>query len=145
MDYSQSFSISAAGMALERTRVDVASLNLANANTVQTPDGAGYRPMRVVARAAGASVQFAELVDGTGTNLAGAGTLVTLEPADTTSRQVYEPGHPYADQSGFVHYAGVDTPAEMVTLMTAIRSYEANVAAMNATRHMALKALEIGG
>jgi flagellar basal-body rod protein FlgC len=53
--------------------------------------------------------------------------------------------HPYADSHGYVRYAGVDTAAEMVTMMSAIRAYEANVAAMNTTRQMVLKALEIGG
>ena len=50
MDYSQAFAISASGMTLERTRVEVASLNLANANTVAGPDGKTYQPLRVVAR-----------------------------------------------------------------------------------------------
>ena len=49
MDYSRAFAISSAGMAVERTRVEVAALNLANANTVQTADGARFQPVRVVA------------------------------------------------------------------------------------------------
>ena len=52
MDYNQSFAISASGMTIERTRVEVAALNLANANTVAGPDGSVYRPLRVVAQAA---------------------------------------------------------------------------------------------
>jgi flagellar basal-body rod protein FlgC len=58
---------------------------------------------------------------------------------------VHEPGHPLADEKGFVSYPGVDPAMEMVTLLDATRAYEANVAAMNMARAMSLKALEIGG
>ena len=144
MDYRQVFAISAAGMDLERRRVDVATLNLANANTVQGADGSGYQPMRVVARSMAAMPgSFARIVGAHAAN--GAGALVTVEPLQVAPRQAYEPGHPYADERGFVRYAGVDTATEMVTMMSAIRSYEANVAALNTTRQMAVKALEIGG
>lgn len=135
MDYTQAFAISASGMTLERTRVEVAALNLANANTVAGPNGAVYHPLRVVARAG-----FADAVT-QGLNA----TTVQIEPTQQEPRMVYEPGHPMANARGFVTYAGVDTASEMVTLMSATRSYEANVAAMNTARSLALKALEIGG
>jgi flagellar basal-body rod protein FlgC len=138
MDFSRSFAVSAAGMQLERTRLDVAALNLANANTVLGADGQGYRPMRVVARHA---VPFASLVAGAND----AGQLVSVEPAEQPPRDVYEPGHPLADARGMVHYAGVDAAAEMMTIMSAMRSYEANVAALAAARTMAQKTLDIGG
>jgi flagellar basal-body rod protein FlgC len=145
MDYRNVFAISAAGMDLERQRVDVATLNLANANTVQAPNGSGYQPMRVVARSLAALPgQFAGLVAGRG-GVNAAGATVTIEPLDVAPRQSYDPGHPYADEHGFVRYAPVDTATEMITMMSAIRSYEANVAAMNTSRQMAVKALEIGG
>jgi flagellar basal-body rod protein FlgC len=152
MDYFQAFAISAAGMTLERTRVDVAALNLANANTVQTADGVGYQPMRVVARVGGettlgATPLFAQQVErGLAGDLAGL-TLpqASIEPALVGPRQVYEPSNPFADGKGFVRYPGVDTAAEMVTMMGALRAYEANVAAMNTSRTMLLKALDIGG
>lgn len=147
MDYQQTFAISAAGMDIERKRVDVATMNLANANTVQGPDGTGFQPMHVVARnVTGAAASFPAMVGALARKEANAaGAVVTVEPLEVGSREVYEPGHPYADERGFVRYAGVDTAGEMVTMTSAIRSYEANVAAMNTTRQMALKALEIGG
>lgn len=136
MDYTQAFAISASGMTLERTRVEVASLNLANANTVAGVDGKLFQPMRVVARSS-----FSDAVS----HGLSANASVTLEPTQQPPRMSYEPGHPMADARGFVAYAGVDTASEMVTMMSAMRSYEANVAAMNTARNMALKALEIGG
>jgi flagellar basal-body rod protein FlgC len=147
MDYRQVFAVSAAGMDLERRRVDVATLNLANANTVQGADGQGYRPMRVVARSMGTMPgTFARIVGSQAMDAVnGAGAVVTVEPLEVAARQAYEPGHPAADERGFVRYTGVDTATEMVTMMSAIRSYEANVAAMNTTRQMTVKALEIGG
>ncbi|MBE7367196.1 flagellar basal body rod protein FlgC [Ramlibacter pallidus] len=141
MDYLRSFAISAAGMSAERTRVEVAAANLANANTVQDPSGLGYQPMRAVARAAQGQA-FTELVSGglEGAVLPG----VSVEPLATGPRLVHEPGHPLANGQGFVAYPGVDPATEMVTLMSATRAYEANVAAMNTARALALKALEIG-
>jgi len=131
MDYQQIFAVSAAGMNAERTRVDVAALNLANAHTVGGAGHPAYQPMQVVLRSGGAS--FGSLV------------AATVEANQAAPQQVYEPNHPDADAHGFVSYPGVDSATEMVNIMSAMRSYEANVAAMNATRTLALKALEIGG
>jgi flagellar basal-body rod protein FlgC len=151
MNYARTFAISAAGMATERMRVDAAALNLANANTVQTPDGTAFQPVQVIARAVqlgGAAAGFPDRID-EGLALAGDQGLgvpvASLEPSGAAPRSVYEPGHPFADAKGFVNYPGVDTATEMVGLMTAMRAYEANVAAMNTARALALKALEIGG
>ncbi|SHN18070.1 flagellar basal-body rod protein FlgC [Duganella sacchari] len=144
MDYSQSFAISAAGMQIERSRVDVAALNLANANTVVGADGQGYHPMRVLARHVGLhGASFASLLALGQSNAAG--SVVSVEPSEQAPREVYEPGNPLANARGVVTYAGVDAAAEMTTIMAAMRSYEANVAAMNAARSMALKTLDIGG
>lgn len=138
MDPSQSFAISAAGMRVERTRVEVASLNLANANAAQQIGGPGYQPQQVVAR----SASFASIVSGS----VQAALLpeFSVEPRNSRPRMVHEPGHPLADDRGFVAYPGVDPATEMVTLMSAMRAYEANVAAMNTARALALKTLEIG-
>jgi flagellar basal-body rod protein FlgC len=148
MNYLDSFAISAAGMAVERTRVDVAALNLANANTVQTAGGTSYQPARVVARtgsAGGAAVSFADQVE-QGLGLSSVDLpMASVEPTLAAPRLVYDPSHPFADARGFVTYPGIDAATEMVSLMTALRAYEANVAALNATRTLALRALDIGG
>jgi flagellar basal-body rod protein FlgC len=70
---------------------------------------------------------------------------VSIVPSNAAPRRVYEPGNPLADAKGYVSYAGVDNAGEMVTMMSAMRSYEANVAAMNMSKTLALKALNIGG
>lgn len=139
MGYPNSFAISALGMDIERLRVDVAAMNLANANVAVGAAGEGYRPMQVVARstaAPGFSAQFDQWMQS---------PAVSVEPTLRAPRQVLEPGHPMADDKGFVSYPAVDHTAEMMTMMTAMRAYEANVAAMNMSRAMAMKALDIGG
>jgi flagellar basal-body rod protein FlgC len=153
MDFSKTFAISAAGMAVERTRVEVAALNLANANTVQGPEGQSFQPLRVIARSALAggseaspAAFFEQVAQGLGgAELAGLLPEVLVEPDGAAPRRVLEPGNPLADEKGFVAYPGVDAATEMVNLMAATRAYEANVAAMNSARALALKTLEIGG
>lgn len=143
MDYQNAFAISAAGMAAEKLRVDVAALNLANANSPLSANGAGYQPLRVMAstRAVPIARSFEALVEH---GLAAAPTL-SVAPYRAPVRRVYEPGHPQANMEGFVSYPGVDTLTEMMTLMVASRAYEADVAAFNAAKAIAMKALEIGG
>ena len=141
MDYSQGFAISAIGMNIERARVDVAALNLANDNTVQGVGGVSYRPLRVVVDPSA----FGAMV-GAGADMATqSAPPVRIVPTEVSPRRVYEPAHPMADERGFVSYAGVDMATEMVSLMSATRAYEANVAAMNTSRTLALRALDIGG
>lgn len=137
MDYFPSAAISAAGMTVERTRLEIASLNLAHAHTVQA-GGPPYQPLRAVARAAGFAGQLAA------TASAPFLPAVTVEAMPAPPRLVHEPGHPAADPRGFVAYPRIDAATEMVTLMTALRSYEANVAAMNTARVLALRTLDIG-
>lgn len=149
MDYQQSFAVSAVGMSLERMRVDVSTLNLANASTVTGANGTAFQPMRVVSYAQTPQMATSVAADGNAFNAlidrALAAPAAWVEPTTTPARRAFEPGHPYADAQGFVAYPGVDTATEMMTMMAATRAYEANVAALTMARSMALKALEIGG
>lgn len=140
MDYNAAFQISASGMAVEKLRLDVTAANIANMNNAATNAAQAYRPLRVVSQAA--PLSFGEQFD----QLSGGGVQVlAVEPQAVAPRMVYEPGHPYADAKGMVAYPGVNHTAEMVNLNTALRAYEANVAAMNAAKTMAARALDIGG
>jgi flagellar basal-body rod protein FlgC len=148
MDYSSAFAISAAGMAAERLRVEVAALNLANANTVSTAESGGYQPMRVVTRAE--EVMAPSFADRFSRGLDELGVASLRLPVATVERTgavpltVHDPGHPLADERGDIRHPGVDAATEMVTLMSAMRAYEASVAALNTTRTLVLKTLEIG-
>lgn len=142
MNYFQTFAISSAGMDIERARLDVAALNLANVNTATAPGTVGYRPLKVVAKASslyGAS--FKNTFDVEVANFPKA----SIETMTNPVKLVFEPDHPMADKKGFVSYPAIDNATEMMTIMSAMRAYEANVAVMTAARTMAVKALDIGG
>lgn len=142
MDTFGIFDISAAGMNLERLRLETSATNLANAQTTSGPDGVRYRPMQVVAQPN--ALSFEQVFGG----LVRSGTEplhnVEVRALETAVRRVYEPGHPHADDQGFVSYPDVNPVSEMVNLVSITRSYEANVRVMNAAKSMALKALDIG-
>jgi flagellar basal-body rod protein FlgC len=138
MDLTTVFEVSAAGMSLQRLRLDVAAANLANAQT-SAVDGVGYQPLQVVAHAP-LTAPFAQWL-----------SAAQLRPADvrvvesaSVPRLVYEPGHPDADARGYVAYPDVSPVSEMVRLMEISRAYEANVRALNLAKAMAVRALEIG-
>ena len=142
MDYSAGFQISASGMAVEKMRLDVIAANIANMHSAGTSAGQVFRPLRVVSEQVPLtfSHEFGRLYAAKG-----GARVATVEPQQVAPRMVYEPGHPYADTKGFVAYPGVNHTSEMMNLNTALRAYEANIAAMNAAKTMAARALEIGG
>lgn len=142
MDYFAAFDISASGLVAEKTKLDTVSLNLANANTTRGTDGATYRPLRVITAsrapetAASRQVNFSDYLSGV--------HVVDIQPVNVKPRLVLDPGHPDADEKGFVEYPNVNPVSEMVTMIEATRAYEANVRAINAAKSMALSALDIG-
>ncbi|MGD8560458.1 MAG: flagellar basal body rod protein FlgC [Gammaproteobacteria bacterium] len=142
MDYLASFDISASGMAVEKMRLDVMALNLANANSTRVNGGGIYKPLKVISAATTASFD-SEMVKQGFADIAGA-QIVDIRPVDTEPRLVFDPNHPDANEKGYVSYPNVNPVSEMVTLIEATRAYEANVKAMNAAKSMALRALEIG-
>jgi flagellar basal-body rod protein FlgC len=144
MDISSIFDISAAGMNLERQRLEVSALNLANANTTRGADGLPFTPLQVVVRSGMSPFDAVLNALNGGASLNGSGPIGEVQAADVPPRQVYEPGHPDADTNGFVSYPGVNPVSEMVRLIAVTRAYEANVRVFNAGRAMAMKALDIG-
>ena len=142
MDFLTALRISGTGLGVERTRVNLATSNLANAETTRTPNGGPYQRLDPVIQA----VPFpAELGEATG---AGANPPLQAEVqaivADTTpGRRVYSPGHPDADAEGFVVFPNVNPVHEVVNLMSASRSYEANATAIDTLKTMAQRGLDI--
>lgn len=142
MDIEQAFSISASALDAQRARLNVISSNLANVESTQTPEGGPYRRKDVVFVAAptGSFEEALQLkLEGT------QGVSVSSVIQDSRPfKRVYEPQHPNADPDGYVLYPNVNAMEEMVNMISALRSYEANVTALNATKSMAMKALDIG-
>ena len=151
MSFFSSLGVSASGMTAERLRMDVVADNLANVNTTRTPGGGPFRRRRVVfeerpeGSAGFSSVLRRAAATGTGDDFGLNGVAVArVEEDPSPPRRVYDPGHPDARPDGYVEMPNIATVTEMVDMMSATRAYEANVAAVQAAKHMAMKALEIG-
>lgn len=144
MDFSKAMSISASGLTAQRMRMNTISSNIANINTTKTPEGGPYRRKDVVFEAIPETRNFGEIV----TSLPDR-NLERVQVSDVVvdrkaPRLKYEPDHPDADPNGYVAYPDINLMEEMANMIQATRSYEANVSAMQATKDMALRALEIG-
>jgi flagellar basal-body rod protein FlgC len=141
VDLFRAIEISAAGLRAERIRVEVAAANLANMNSSSPAGVQGYRPMTAVIHASGTG--FADLIHGERQSAPVVSTEVVAQSGPSV-RTAYEPGHPNADANGLVSYPAIDHTREMLTVVTALRSYEANLAALQITKTLAAKALDIG-
>jgi len=146
MGFLDSLNISASGLTAQRLRMDVISENIANIDTTRTEDGEPYRRKYVVLSAAEKGSSFSSYLNGTEESLrTGGGVYVSQIGEDQSDfRMVYDPANVEADENGYVRKPNVDLAQEMVDMMSAYRSYEANVTAFNASKDMAVKALEIG-
>lgn len=141
MDYFNAVAISAAGMAAQKTRVEAATLNLANMHTSAPAGASGYRPVTAVIRSEAPPFSRALEIGVAPMTIAKASV---VPQTGVVTRMAYEPGHPNADAQGMVAYPAVDPTQEMMTVMTALRAYEANLAALQVTKTLAARALDIG-
>ena len=142
MDFFGSLDISASGLEAQRTRMNVIAGNLANASTTRTDEGGPYRRKEVVFKSA-AEGGFADIMSTMGKKDEAVEVAGIVED-DSPFKKVYDPGHPDAGSDGYVEMPNVSVPMEMVDLISATRSYQANLTAANAAKSMAAKALEIG-
>jgi flagellar basal-body rod protein FlgC len=145
MNFLSAMGVSSSGMSAQRFRMNIISSNIANAQTTRTPEGGPYRRRSVIFGALPAPRTFEEELRS------------QVKPHEPLHAKVlgvavderppvlkYDPSHPDSNEEGYVAMPNVDPTEEMVNLMLATRSYQANVAAFNATKNMALRALEIG-
>jgi flagellar basal-body rod protein FlgC len=138
--------ISASALTAQRLRMDVTAENLANAQTTKGADGQPYRRKEVVLQeiaSGGFGSQLATAM-GAGANAPAGGVEATgIVQDQTAGKLVYDPGNPDANAQGYVQMPNVDTVTEMTDLIDAQRAYEANVTAMNATKQMFTKTLDL--
>lgn len=127
MTLSQAMRASSSGLAAERFRMDVISTNIANANSIRTRDKDAYHRQMVVLTGDQNGVRIERLMQ---------------DPREL--RKEHDPGNPFADAEGFVYYSNVQPISEMVDMIGATRSYEANVAAFKSAKGMLRSALSIG-
>jgi len=146
MSFFNVMDISASALTAQRKRMDVITQNMSNMNTTRTADGTPYRRRVVVMKeASGFKTSFSTFFNGARDSFIGRGVIVSEIVEDPSDfRLEYDPNHPDAGADGYVRYPNVDQVKEMVDMIAATRAYEANVTAINATKAMAVKALEIG-
>ena len=145
MNFLTAMETSSSGLAAQRFRINILSTNIANSQTTRTPEGGPYRRRDVVFGALPAQRSFEEelrahVTPDTPLHAKVLGVVIDQRPPILK----YDPSHPDSNEEGYVAFPNVNPMEEMVNLMLASRSYEANVAAFNATKSMAIKALEIG-
>lgn len=140
MDVAASLAISSSALQAQRLRMDVIAANLANAQSTRSPEGGPYKRRDVILEATPGG-RFDDIL---GAEAGGSVRVSRVVEDDKPPRVVFDPGHPDADAKGYVAYPNVNPITEMVDLMAATRAYEANVAAVNATKRVLEAALSIG-
>ena len=167
MSFFNSMNISASGLTAQRLRMDVISQNIANATTTRTAHGGPYQrrvalfesvPSRTFDTHLDEAFAFNPIdrtlnrtfpgtveMEPRGRQTSGGGVRVSGIDTDTTTGPlVYDPNHPHANEAGYVEMPNVNIVVEMVNMMSASRSYEANMTAINTTRAMITRTLELG-
>jgi flagellar basal-body rod protein FlgC len=140
MSLFASLSVSASGMAAQRTRAALLVENIANSETTRTPEGGPYRRKDAVFSTSSVGSEFASELESqmqTGVRVSS----ISVDQRDP--EQQYAPGHPDADANGYVSIPRMNPAEDMVDLVTANRGYQANVAAMSAVKDMIQKSIEL--
>ena len=136
-----SLSVSASGMAAQRTRAEVITENLANAETTRTPDGGPYRRKDVVFESGGSGSSFASVLGDA--MVPGGVSVASINVDQGDPEQRYQPGHPDADKDGYVAFPNVNPAEDMVDLLSAQRGFEGNVAAISAVKDMIQHSIDL--
>jgi flagellar basal-body rod protein FlgC len=137
--------ISASALTAQRLRMDVTAENLANAQTTRGADGQPYRRKEVVLQQipqGGFGAQLSAAM-GVGSARAGGVEVAGIVQDQTAGKMVYDPGNPDANAQGYVQMPNGDTVTEMTDLIDSSRAYEANVTAMQASKQMFAKTLDL--
>jgi flagellar basal-body rod protein FlgC len=143
MSLLSALSVSASGLAAQRTRAELIIQNLANSETTRTPEGGPYRRQDATFESAAQTSPFSavfqtEMTEGvTGVEV----SEIVQDPSEGEKR--YQPGHPDADKDGYVAYPNVNPSEDMVDLLGAQRAYAGNVSAMTAIKDMIMRSIDI--
>ncbi len=140
MSLFSSLQVSASGMAAQRARAELLVENMANAETTRTPEGGPYRRKDDVFSTEVQTSPFSAVFQN---ELANGVTVAEVVIDDREPERRYVPGHPDADANGYVAFPRMNPAEEMVDLLSASRSYQANVAAMSAVKDMISHSLDL--
>jgi len=142
MSLFSALSVGASGMAAQRARAELLVENLANAETTRTPDGGPYRRKDVVFESASTASPFSSVFDAQLNAPTGVAVSDIITDTSDPERR-YMPGHPDADQDGYVAFPHINPAEDMVDLLGSSRSYEANVAAIGAVKDMIQRSIDL--
>ncbi|MEJ2642732.1 MAG: flagellar basal body rod protein FlgC [Desulfosarcinaceae bacterium] len=144
MDFMKSLDVSAAGLNAQRIRMNLISHNLANVNTTRTAEGGPYKRKDALFETVEPPADFKEALHSRMEAYLRQVQVSEIREDNRPPIRKYDPTHPDADESGYVSLPNINVVEEMVNMMSASRSYEANVTAVKTTKDMAMTALEIG-
>ncbi|MBW2061109.1 MAG: flagellar basal body rod protein FlgC [Deltaproteobacteria bacterium] len=142
MDFITAMDISVSGLTAQRTRMNIVSMNLSNMHATRTVTGGPYRRKIPIFTATPLKGPFGRRLKGSQRKLQQV-EVTNIIQDQKDFKIIYDPSHPDANQYGYVQMPNVNLMEEMVHMLTAKRSYEANIVAINAAKNMALKSLEI--
>lgn len=142
-DFFDSLDVSASALSAERIRMNTISSNLANAQTTRTPEGGPYRRKDPVFEAQPVK-EFSHVLNGMMEVPMNKVQVTDIVSDPNPPKLVFQPDHPDANPEGYVAMPNINTMEEMVNLITASRTYEANVTAVNISKNMMNRALDIG-
>ncbi len=143
MDFFTSMNVSASALSAERTRMNLISSNLANASTTRTPEGGPYKRKDAVFAATPLQSPFTRALDSASSQGINQVQVMQIVEDQNAPRMQYDPANPDANPQGYVAMPNVNVMEEMADMLSATRSYEANVTAVQSAKSMALKTLEI--
>jgi flagellar basal-body rod protein FlgC len=144
MDFFDALNISSSGLSAQRLRMNLISANLANINTTRTKDGGPYRRQDPVFAAQSPEASFRNVLRNRQKEFLKKVSVIGVVEDTREPIKKYDPTHPDADEYGYLAMPNVNVMEEMVNMISATRSYEAGVTAIQSAKDMALKALEIG-
>jgi flagellar basal-body rod protein FlgC len=143
MSLFNAIAVSASGLEAQRTRAELITENLANADTTRTPGGGPYRRKDAVFSAEPIAQSFSSiLAEANGSSLDGV-SVNEISIDDSAPDRRYLPGHPDADAQGYVAFPHINPAEEMVDLMSASRGYQANVAAISSVKDMIARSIDL--
>ena len=150
MSFWTALRIGSSGMSAQRLRMDIISNNIANAETTRTAEGGPYKRQDVIFMPKAQSTFLPEFIRARQAQDIEAFSeergmkVAKVTTDDSEGLKVYDPSHPDADIDGFVTYPNVNMVVEMTNMLSATRSYEANLAVINFAKQMAIRAVDIG-
>ena len=144
MDFLTNMKISSSGLNVQRKRMEAISRNLANLETTRTPEGGPYLKKDILVTAVPMESEFGSIFKNKLGDRLTKPQITEVVEDQTEPKMVYKPKHPDANNEGYVAMPNIDPMTEVVNMVTTQRSFDANVTAMNASKAMAVRAIDLG-